>query len=617
MTFTASVSPTNATGIVTFTDGTTTYGTPALVNGQAALTIGGGALNAGTYTMSVSYNGNSTYGPSVSGVLTQTVNQATLTVAANNLSRWAGNANPALTFSCVGFAAGDSLGLLAGSPALTTTATPASPVGSYPITIAPGTLADTSGNYFLTFTNGTLSVAARAMPYPQGTAFPLMMYEVGDAPSAANVASYGWNIIQNYGVNTNSDINNFLQLAFSNSLGGDAPIPCYGSSATNFLEWPQAQVQAWIQGSMTNNNIAWWDMPEEMRSWQPTEVQLLKDYRAWIQLYDTNGRRPTYEYTPNDRYAADQIGVVTNVDIIGASCYCEAAGQPHAWVRYKVAESGVHAVTLGGGTIGSNYLSGQKTVVAVLYLAEPTSGILPTPQQSYHDVWSSIASGAQGINVYSYWHGVNDNSALTNNLNQFNLAAAQISGSEIGQVILYGAQKTNVSFVVTAGPTNTDSFNPGDGTNWQYASLNVLCKTWSGNAYVVAVNSTASYVSANITNLPVATATATLPFESRTIPVLGGGLADTFAPWGVHVYKVAVPSSSAPPVIGSISLAGGTATLNCSGTALATYILQCSTNLANATGWSNVGTNSASGAGQVSFTNSAPGSAVFYRLLAQ
>jgi autotransporter-associated beta strand protein len=618
VTLTASVSPTNATGIMTFTDSTTTYGTAALSGGQASLVLGAGALNAGVYTMSVSYNGNATYGPSVSGGLTQTVNQATVTVVANNLTRWTGNANPALTVSYIGFAAGDTAAVLSGAPNLTTTATLASPAGNYPITITAGTLADTSGNYLLSFTNGILSVTAPALPYPQGTAFPLMLYQVVDAPSAAAVAGYGWNIIQTYQQQTNSDINSYLQLAAGYSLAGSAHIPCYGDASTNFVEWPQAQVQAWIQGSMTNSNMAWWDMPEEMRSWMTTEVKLQKDYRAWVRLYDTNGPRPVYEYTPNARTATNQIAIVTNLDVIGCGAYCEAVGQPHAWVRYKIQEAGLRAVKLGGCTIGSNYLANQKTVVAVLYLADPGSITLPTPDQSYHDVWSSIASGAQGINVYSYWHGVHDNPVLTNNLNAFNLAAAQISGSEIGTVILYGTPKTNVNFIVTAGPTNTDSFLPGDGSTWQYPSLNVLCKTWSTNAYVIVVNSTSNTVSAVITNLPATNGTASLPFELRSLPVSGGTLSDTFAPWGVHIYKIAVAAAPAsPPAINSIVIGGSSVVLNCTGTAYAGYILQRSTNLANATGWINVATNNASGTGFVLFTNSVSSGAAFYKLQAQ
>lgn len=612
--FTAGVNPASATGSVTFTDGTTTYGTVPVTGGQAALALAGGSLGAGSYPMTASYSGDSTYGPSVSSVVTQTVYQATLTVAANNLSRWTSRANPSLTAGYIGFVAGDTAAVLSGTPNLATAATPASPVGSYPIIVTQGTLTNVTGNYELVFSNGILSVIASVMPYPQGAAFPLMMYEVGDAPSAATVAGYGWNVIQNYGLSTDGDIDAFLQLASSNSLGGDAPIPCNGSATTNFVEWPQAEVQAWIQGSMTNSNIAWWDMPEEMRSWQPTEVQLLRDYRAWVQLFDA-GRRPTYEYTPNSRTATNQIGVVTNVDIVAVGCYCEAAGQPHAWVRYKVQEAGLHAVQLGGRTIGSNYLSGQKTVVADLYCATNSSGTVATPQQCYHDVWSAIASGAQGIEVYAYWHAINDTPSLTNNLQQYDLAAAQISGSEIGQAILYGAPVTNLAFTITSGPTNTDSFQPGDGAVWQYPSVNVLGKIWANNFYLIAVNSTSNTVTANFTNLPVTSGTASLPFEMASVTVAGGGFADTFGAWGVHVYKL--PWPVVPPVIASISVAGGAATLQCSGSSNGVYALQRSTNLANPAGWVSVATNTGSRLGWLSFTNSASAGPAFYRLLAQ
>jgi hypothetical protein len=580
------------------------------------LAIAGGVLTTGAYPMTANYSGNATYGPSISSVVTQTIYQAVLTVAANNVTRWVGKANPPLTARYIGIVAGDTADVLSGAPNLATTATPASPVGSYPITVTQGSLTNTTGNYSLAFTNGTLSVAESAMPYPQGTAFPLMLYEVTDSSSAANMAAYGWNIIQTYGLKTNSDINNYLQHAAASSLGGDAPIPCGGSVTSNFVEWPQSQVQAWIQGSAANDNIAWWDMPEEMRSWKSSEVQLLRDYRAWVRLYDTKGPRPTYEYTPNARTPANQLSVVSNVDIIGASAYCEALSQPHAWVRYKVQEAGVHAVALAGATLGSNYLAGQKTVVAVLYLADPGNGLLPTPQQSYHDVWSAIASGAQGIAVYAYWHGIYDNPALTNNLRQFNLAAAQISGSEIGQVILYGTQNTNVAFAVTSGPTNTDSFLPGDGNTWQYPSINVLCKTWSNSVYVVAVNSTSDSVTTSITNLPAVSGSAFLPFELRSVPVTGSGFSDTFQPWGAHIYRLA-PQAPVRPVISPVVLAGTSVILRCSGTPGVSYILQHSITLSAPMGWVGTATNTAPGSGQLSFTNNVSGSAGFYRLQQQ
>jgi hypothetical protein len=94
---------------------------------------------------------------------TLTVNQATLTVTADNASRQYGAANPAFTASYSGFANGETLATsgVTGSPSLTTTADATSPVGSYAITAVLGSLA--SGNYSFTFVNGTLTVTAKAL----------------------------------------------------------------------------------------------------------------------------------------------------------------------------------------------------------------------------------------------------------------------------------------------------------------------------------------------------------------------------------------------------------------------------------------------------------------------
>ncbi len=85
-----------------------------------------------------------------------TVNPAILTVAAKNQTRPYSIANPALTWTVSGFVNGDTAAVLAGTPALATTALMASPVGTYPITAAAGTLA--AANYIFNFVNATLTI---------------------------------------------------------------------------------------------------------------------------------------------------------------------------------------------------------------------------------------------------------------------------------------------------------------------------------------------------------------------------------------------------------------------------------------------------------------------------
>ena len=86
-----------------------------------------------------------------------TITRAPLTVTADNKSKVQGAANPTLTYTATGFVNGETIAVLTTPPALTTTATTSSPVGSYPITNT-ATLA--AANYTITFVPGSLTVTA-------------------------------------------------------------------------------------------------------------------------------------------------------------------------------------------------------------------------------------------------------------------------------------------------------------------------------------------------------------------------------------------------------------------------------------------------------------------------
>ena len=79
VTFTAAVTPSSATGTVTFLDGTTMLGSGTLSGGTTTFSTAG--LTTGNHSITASYSGAALYTASVSSVLTQTVNQATTTTA--------------------------------------------------------------------------------------------------------------------------------------------------------------------------------------------------------------------------------------------------------------------------------------------------------------------------------------------------------------------------------------------------------------------------------------------------------------------------------------------------------------------------------------------------------
>ena len=123
--------------------GVTTTATAASPAGTYTITAAVGTLTATNYTFTF-----------VNGTLT--VTKVSLTVTAQNASRAFGVANPTFTDVITGFVNGDTQAVVTGSASLTTTAITSSPVGSYPITAAIGTLATTS--YTFTFVNATLTV---------------------------------------------------------------------------------------------------------------------------------------------------------------------------------------------------------------------------------------------------------------------------------------------------------------------------------------------------------------------------------------------------------------------------------------------------------------------------
>jgi hypothetical protein len=84
-----------------------------------------------------------------------TISPASLTVKANNASMTYGGTLPAFSAAYSGFVNNDTASVLTGVPSFTPATAPTA-AGTYPITLAQGTL--TATNYTFTFVNGTLTV---------------------------------------------------------------------------------------------------------------------------------------------------------------------------------------------------------------------------------------------------------------------------------------------------------------------------------------------------------------------------------------------------------------------------------------------------------------------------
>ncbi len=152
---------------------------PSVVSGLTLTTTALAASGAGDYKITASKATAANYNITlVEGKLT--VSKAALSIKADNKAKLAGAANPALTATFSGFVNGDTPAVVSGLQ-LKTTATAASPRGSYPITLSGATAA----NYAITLVNGTLTVGDP----PKITSAASVAYTYGKAGTFTFTAS--------------------------------------------------------------------------------------------------------------------------------------------------------------------------------------------------------------------------------------------------------------------------------------------------------------------------------------------------------------------------------------------------------------------------------------------
>ncbi len=149
---------------------------------HAVATIVNGSVHivgVGTSSITASQAGNTNYAAATPVTQTLTVNKAALNIKANDQTSTAGSAIPLLTVTYTGLVNGDSNNSLTTQPTVSTTATSASPAGTYPITVKGAAAA----NYTITYTAGTLTIkapgSADAIPGSQQEAISVNKSEPG------------------------------------------------------------------------------------------------------------------------------------------------------------------------------------------------------------------------------------------------------------------------------------------------------------------------------------------------------------------------------------------------------------------------------------------------------
>jgi hypothetical protein len=180
---------------------TATFGGSPVAGSYAYSPAAGTVLDFGWQTLSVTFTpANPAEYSTVTATATLLVNKAKLTVTAYHAGRAYGAANPAFNAVITGFVPGDTAATATkGVASLTTLANTSSPVGTYSISAAKGSL--TAANYTFKFVNGTLTVAkaaltvtANSLSMTHGKAVPALTYtmtgfENGDTQAKATTGA--------------------------------------------------------------------------------------------------------------------------------------------------------------------------------------------------------------------------------------------------------------------------------------------------------------------------------------------------------------------------------------------------------------------------------------------
>jgi len=215
--FSPGATSTNSAIPVTYTTSNTAVAT---ITAAGAIHV----VGAGTTTITASQSGNSTYNAATAVQQNLVVVPAALTVTATNATKVYGAVLPTLSVAYTGLVNGDTFSNLTTQPVITTTATAASPVGSYTITASGAA----SANYAISYVAGTLSVTLAPLTITANNATTVY-------GSAAPALTATYNGFVNGDNATKLTAQPTLTTTYTNtSVAGTYPITASGAASANY-----------------------------------------------------------------------------------------------------------------------------------------------------------------------------------------------------------------------------------------------------------------------------------------------------------------------------------------------------------------------------------------------
>lgn len=300
----------------------------------------------------------------------------------------------------------------------------------------------------------------------------------------------------------------------------------------------QPQVAAAIDALDGYGNVSAWYLPEELRYWVGHERQEGLNLRAWVELHDPE-RRPLLMYSPNHGTSMRAWREYEWADVVAGGAYAvPGTSQPLAWTRWRAQQ--MRAGILGDVHLGTDHAHGGR-IPMILGWCNPTAPSFGHAE-AYNLVFGTLAEGARGIGVWSYFWGLQSaGDCLGGYADAFEILADPTY--PLGRALLHGTRDPSLQVTVSAGSAYTEPFIPSDGVTGPQTLPSVVATLvlFEGQRFIVAANSRDDAVTVDFAGAGRSGSVQVLA-EGRTIPMTDGAFSDAFAGRAVHLYLV--PSGS-------------------------------------------------------------------------
>ncbi|TDX01980.1 MBG domain-containing protein [Dinghuibacter silviterrae] len=469
---------------------------PGMTINASSGVLSGTPTAAGTYAISVTATDNSTGTGApfqTTNFITWVIDKVPLTISANAASKNYGAAIPALSVTYSGFASGDNSGSLTTAPTITTSATAASPVGTYPIT-ASGAV---DPNYAISYVPNTLTVNAVALTI---TPAPASMTYGGTVPAfTANYSGF----VNGDNASSLTTAPTITTTATSTSVPGTYPITATGAVDPNYTI-------AYVAGTLTVGKA----------------------------VLTVTGTSPTMTYGS----AVPALGVIYS-GFVGSDNASSLTTQPTSTTTATSASTvGAYAVTPSGGVAANytfSYLPGSLTITPA------TLSVTPDPQTM---TYGGTVPSPLTVSYSGFVNG--DGPSVVTTAPTVTTTATSASSVGTYPITASGAAATNYVFTyntgtLTIGPAGL-TITPAPASMTYGGTVPAFTANYSG--FVNGDNAS------SLTTAPTITTTATSSSVPGTYPITASGAVDpnytiSYSPGTLTVGKAVLTVTGTSPTM--------------------------------------------------------------------